>query len=152
MQRAAAFEIETRKRMQVVGVAGAQDGALAVVRDDEREGGFGHRPRMQADAVARRHVTEHPAEPVVGKGGKKIRDDAELRTAEGCGHGVAAEAHGVVVGNGFFVAGGNTVGEDRHVDVALADEQRFHAITRMMESPCYASSGVHSRAMYPGRR
>ncbi len=66
------------KGVRVVVVAGAQDGALAVVgmtkESDERFA----RARMQEHAVAGRHVGEHPAEPVMRQRGEQVRPDTEL--------------------------------------------------------------------------
>ena len=66
MERAAAVEVQRRQGVQVMVVAAAHDGALAAVRHDEGERRFAHLPVMDRDAVFRRHVDEHAAEPVVG--------------------------------------------------------------------------------------
>src|SRR4051812_10990611 len=81
---------------------------------------------VHRDAVLRRHVNEHAAEPVVRDGGKEVGRDAELGAAERRRHGVAAERNRVLLGDGLLVAGRDLVGQEGHVDIGLADEQGLH--------------------------
>ncbi len=122
VQRAAAVEIEDRKRRQVVIVAAAHDGALAVVRHDEGERGLLDGAGMQIDVVFLRHVEEHVAQPVVGQGGDQVGLDAEFRAAERRRDGIAAERNRIFGGDGFLVALRHVIGKERHVDIGLADE------------------------------
>ena len=79
----------------------------------------------RCSVVFRRHVEEHVAEPVVGDGGDQVGLDAKLGAAERRRDRVAAERHRVFRGDRFLVALRHVVGEERHVDIGLADEERF---------------------------
>ena len=76
MQGTAAIELEHGKRRQVVVVAAAHDGALAVLWHDERQRRFIDLAGVQMHVVFRRHVMKHVAEPVVGVGGDQVGLDA----------------------------------------------------------------------------
>ena len=58
--------------------------------------------------------------------GEKIGFYTQPRAAECGGNGVAAERHRVIARHVFFVAGGNSVGQESDVDIALADEKGLH--------------------------
>jgi hypothetical protein len=81
VERPAAGEIEQRKRMFEIVVAAAHDRALVALRHDERQRRFRHLAVMDGDAVFRRHVDEHAAEPIVGDRGEQVGRDTELGAA-----------------------------------------------------------------------
>src|SRR5438309_4387956 len=103
MQRAAALEVEDRKRVDVFVVAAAHDGALAVLWHDEGQRGGVDLARMNRDAVLRAHVLKHPPEPVIGNGGDQVRYDSQFGAAKRRGDGVAAERYRVGGGDVFLV-------------------------------------------------
>ena len=152
VQGAAAGQVERRERMLEVVVAAAHDRALAALGHDEGQRGFDHLAVMDRDAVLRRHVDEHAAEPVVGDGGEQVRRDAELGAAERRRDRIAAERHRIVARHRLLVAGRDLVGEEGDVDVALADEQSFHVYPLLRKSaaiplmagcmPCATRSSV----------
>src|SRR5579863_7030314 len=91
MQRAAATEVQERKGMDMVVVAAADDGALAVLRHDERKRRRFDLAWMDRDSILRGHILEHPPQPVIGDGGDQVRHNSELGAAKRRGDGVAAE-------------------------------------------------------------
>ena len=131
MQRAAAGKVERRNRMQIVVVAAADDRAHALVRHHEGERRLLHFPAVHRDLILRRHVEEHAGEPVVGERGHQFGHDAELGAAERRRHGIASEAHRVIVRDDLLVAGRDAVDHEGDVDIGLADEQCFHADIRV---------------------
>ena len=66
MQRPAAGEIENGKGLQIFVVAGADDGALSVIRQHEGERRAFDMARMHRDFIGLGHAEKHVAEPVVG--------------------------------------------------------------------------------------
>ena len=97
------------------------------LREDEGQRGAPHFARVQGDTVFRRHLDEHAAEPVVGTGRDQVGPVAELGTGEGGGHRIAAERDGIVLGDGLLVAARHAAGLHGHIDIGMADEERFHS-------------------------
>ena len=131
MQRAAALEVEHREGMDVLVVAAADDGALAVLRHDEGQRGGIDLARMDRDSVFRAHVLEHAAEPVIGDGRDQVGHDAELGAAERGRDRVAAKGDRVGGCHMFFVAGRHVVGDEGDVDIGLSDEEGLHSFSVM---------------------
>ena len=114
--------------MQIGIVAGAQDGPLALAGQDEGERGALHLPGMDGDLIFRGHVEKHAAQPVVGERGQEIRHMAQLGAGEGGGEGVAAEGNRIVLGDRLLVPLGHFIRDQGHVDIGLANEERFHGM------------------------
>ena len=132
MQRAYAADVQVGEGMKIVVVAGAQDGALAVVGEHDRERGALHFPAVHRDLVLGGHVEEHAAEPVVGQRGEHVDAVAEAGGAEARGHRIAAERDRVIARHGLVVARRHRVGEDRNVNVSLSDKKRIHLASLML--------------------
>src|SRR5258708_39249487 len=122
MQRAAAGQMQWRVRVLVVVVAAADDGALAILRHHERQRRLRYLAMMYRDAIARRHVDKHAAEPIVGDRGQEVGLYAELGAAKGGGYRIAAKGDGEVAGDRLLVTSGHYVGDEGDVDIGLADE------------------------------
>src|SRR5207302_11469280 len=73
-----------------------------------------------------RHVQEHAPQPIVGNGGQEIGLDAKPRAAKSRRNGIAAEGYSIIACDVLFVAGRNSVGQERDVNIGLADEQGVH--------------------------
>ena len=131
VQRAAAVQVQMREGMNVLVVAAADDGALAVLRHDEGERGGVDLARMDRDPVLRAHVLKHAPQPVIGDGGDQVRHDPELGAAKRRGDRVAAEGDRIGRRDVLFVAGRHVVGNEGHVDVGLSDEESLHAFPVM---------------------
>ena len=127
MQGAAAGEVEWRNRVQVMVVAAADDRTHAMARHHERKRGFLHFAAVNRNLVLRRHVEEHAGKPIVSERRHQLRHDPKLGAAECRRHRIAPEAHRIILGDHFLVAGGNAIGHERHIDVSLADEECFHS-------------------------
>ena len=151
VERPAPLEVQGRDRMQVVVVAAAHDGALAAMRHDERQGGFRHLPVVHRDPVLRRHVDEHPPEPVVRHGGQEIGHDAELGARERGRDRVAAERDRVVARHRLLVPGRDLVGQEGHVDIGLTDEEGLHDLSGGMGDRALPVLNPRSPACQPAR-
>ncbi len=68
---------------------------------------------------------------------EQIRRNAELGAAERRRYRIAAERNRIVARHRLLVAGRNLVGEEGDIDIALADEEGFHAVTL---KPAYGGS------------
>jgi len=123
MQRAAASQVQHRKRMPEIVIAASHDRALSAFRHDERQRGLRHLAVMHRDSVFRRHVNEHAPEPVVRDRRHQVRRHPELGAAECRRHRVAAEGDGIVASHRLLVAGRKLVGQESDVDVALSDKE-----------------------------
>src|SRR5262249_12716852 len=111
-------------------VAAADDGALAVLRHDEGQRGRIDLARMDRDPVLGTHVLKHASEPVVGDGRNQVGHDPELGAAECRGYGVAAERHGVGVGDMLLVACRQMISDEGDVDIGLSDKEGLHKLVR----------------------
>src|SRR3984893_1177424 len=89
---------------------------------------------MDRNCVFRRHFKEHAPEPIIRDGGNEVRNDRKLRAAECRGNGIAAERDGVSRGNVFLVAGRQPIGQERNIDIGLADEECVHGSFALLRS------------------
>ena len=123
MERATARQVQHGKRMLEAVIATSHDRALSTFRHDERQRGLGHLAVVHGDSIFRRHVDEHAPEPVICDRGHQVRCHPQFGAAKSCGHRIAAEGDGVVTSHGLFIAGGELVGQESDIDVALSDKE-----------------------------
>src|SRR5258705_13716342 len=81
---------------------------------------------MTGNAVFRRHVDEHAAEPIIGRRGDEVRRNPELRAAECSRDRVAAKGNRIIACDGLVVAGRNLIDYESYIDVALTDKECLH--------------------------
>ena len=112
--------------MKIVVVTAAYDRSFAIVRHDERQRRRSDLPGVDRDPIPGRHVQEHATEPVVGDGCEQVRQNSQLRTAEGGRDRVAAERDGVGRRHMLFVARRHPVGQKGDVNISLSDEECLH--------------------------
>jgi hypothetical protein len=156
MKRAQARHFEHRKRRQVLVVAAAHDGTLAIARHDAGQRRSLDLAGVQLDVVLRRHVEEHAAEPIVREGGDEIDLGGQVGAAERRGDRVAAERDGVIGGDVLLVPDRNVIHQERDVDVGVTDEKRVHHCSRIARPAAFMGAGgcpiprsrPHSRGWY----